>query len=128
MRVLILANGDPPAEALARRMAATHDLILAADGAAHTAAELGLSAHIVCGDFDSVRLEAARLALPGAEFVPTPDQDQADLEKAILVAQERGAADITILGATGGRSDHLLANFALLLRYHTEIPLRIVDE
>lgn len=128
MKALILANGDPPSEELAHRLAAAHDLLLATDGAAHRAVGLGLKPDIICGDFDSVQLEVARAEFPGAEFVATPDQDQADLEKALHVARERGATAITITGAAGGRIDHTLANFSLLLRYHREIPLVIVDD
>jgi thiamine pyrophosphokinase len=128
MRALILANGDSPSEALLRRLAAEHDLLLATDGAAHRAAGMGLALDIVCGDFDSVRLEIARVEFPQAAFIATPDQDQADLEKALYVARERGATAITITGAAGGRIDHTLGNFSLLLRYHTEIPLAIVDD
>jgi thiamine pyrophosphokinase len=111
-----------------RRLAEAHDLLLAADGAAHRLIEAGLKPDLVCGDFDSVQMEAARAALPTSEFIPTPDQDRADLEKAVQVARERGATSITITGATGGRIDHTLANFALLLRYHREIPLCIREE
>jgi thiamine pyrophosphokinase len=128
MRILILTNGDPPSAELAQRLAADHDLLMAADGAAHRAVGLGLIPDIICGDFDSIRLEVARVEFPSATFLPTPDQDWADLEKAILLARERGADSITILGASGGRIDHTLANFALLLRYHAEIALQIVDD
>ncbi len=127
MRVLILAHGEPPLPALAQRLALQHDLLLAADGAAHTAARLGLMPDVICGDFDSVRLEQARAEFPRAEFVATPDQDRADLEKAIVLACERGATAITLLGASGGRTDHALANYALLLRYHTELEIILVD-
>jgi thiamine pyrophosphokinase len=128
MRTLILANGEPPTRELARQLVAEHDLLVATDGAAHRALVLGLTPHIVCGDFDSVRLAEARAALPQTEFIATPDQDRADLEKAIQVARDRGATAITITGAAGGRIDHTLAGFALLLRYHGEIPIRIVDD
>ncbi|HZO91974.1 MAG TPA: thiamine diphosphokinase [Chthonomonadaceae bacterium] len=128
MKALILANGESPSEALAQRLAAEHDLLLATDGAAHRAAGLGLKPDIICGDFDSVRLEVAQAEFPCAAFLPTPDQDQADLEKAIAVARDRGASAITILGAAGGRIDHTLANHLLLLRYHTEIPLVIIGD
>ncbi len=128
MRVLILANGEPPSEALARRLAVEHDLLLATDGAAHRAAGMGIAPDIVCGDFDSVRLEVARVEFPKAAFIPTPDQDQADLEKALHVAREQGATAITIIGAAGGRMDHTLGNFSLLLRYHAEVLLAIVDD
>src|SRR5262245_45458987 len=117
MHILILANGEPPSEALAQALSSCHDLLIATDGAAHRAAGLRLTPDIICGDFDSVQLEVARQEFPIAEFYPTPDQEQGDLEKAIQLALERGADAITILGAGGGRIDHTLANFALLLRY-----------
>ena len=128
MKVLILANGAPPSRALLHQLLTTHDLLLATDGAVHQAAALGVTPNIVSGDFDSVRWEEAQTAFPEAEFRATPNQDQADLEKALGVAREQGAEAVTVVGAAGGRIDHLLGNFSLLLRYHTELPLSIVDD
>ena len=123
MRVLILANGEMPPAEWAQRIAAEHDLVLATDGAAHKAAALGLTPHIVCGDFDSIRLETAQADFPQAHFLATPDQEQADLEKALSVAKEQGAQAVTLIGATGNRLDHTLAAFAILLRHHQELPI-----
>src|SRR5687767_12152690 len=110
MRVLILANGESPSQELAQQLAAEHEFIIATDGAAHRAAGLELSPQLICGDFDSVVLSVAQQEFPHAEFLPTPDQDFADLEKAIRIAIERGATAITIIGACGGRIDFTLAN------------------
>lgn len=126
MRVLILANGEPPDREWAQRIAAEHDLILATDGAAHRAVRLGLTPDIVCGDFDSIRMEVAREECPNARFVPTLDQEQADLEKALMVAQDQGATAVTVIGATGNRLDHTLAAFAILLRHHRELPIALL--
>lgn len=128
MNVLILANGDPPSPLLAQQLAAEHDLVIATDGAAGRAMQLGIVPDIVSGDFDSIDMAAARQAFPQAEFVPTPDQNFADLEKALHLARARGATSITITGAGGGRIDHTLANFALLLRYGKELPVSVVDD
>lgn len=128
MRVLILANGDPPSAPLMRRLADESDLMIATDGSVHNAIGCGVRPDIVTGDFDSMEPEAAHAALPPEAFVPTPDQDFADLEKAIRVACEHGAAEIVISGAAGGRIDHTLANFSLLLQYHNEVPLCILDD
>lgn len=122
MKVLILANGEPPPPVFLARLAAEHDLFIAADGAALKAVRLGTQPDIVSGDFDSLDLDAARLALPDAEFLPTPDQNQTDLEKAFQIARERGAFEITIAGAAGGRIDHTLGNFSRLLRWREELP------
>lgn len=128
MRVLILADGDPPSPALAQRLAHEADLRIATDGAANKAAALGLTPDILCGDFDSVDLKAACLAFPAAEVVPTPDQSCADLEKALLLALARGASAIAIIGATGGRMDHTLSSFALLQRYGISLPVCVVAD
>lgn len=127
MRVLILANGDPPSPALAQRVAEEADRIMAADGAAHKAAGLGIVPHVLCGDFDSVNLTEARTLFPNVAIVPTPDQEFADLEKAILLAREQGATRIAIMGALGGRMDHTLSSFALLQQYTPLLPVRLLD-
>jgi len=125
VRVLILANGNPPSMELATAAAAQHDLLIATDGAAARCAALGLAPALICGDFDSLDLDAARREFPTAEFVETPDQNLADLEKALLLARERGATEVTLLGAGGGRIDHTLSGIALLFRYHREMSLVI---
>lgn len=127
LRVLILAHGELPSEERVRRMHAEHDYIMVTDGAAHRVLEFGVIPDLLCGDFDSVNLESIRELLPDVRIVPTPDQEQADLEKAIQIAREIGD-EITIVGATGGRMDHTLANLALLLRFPPDIPLCFVDD
>jgi len=128
MRVLILANGDPPSKKRIEELQKAHDLLLATDGAVHKAALLGVSPDLVTGDFDSVSLPLAKRQFPMTEFLPTPDQSRGDLEKAIIVALNRGATSITIAGAAGGRIDHTLGNVSLLLRFHNVVQISIVDD
>lgn len=122
MNVLLLANGEPPSSELLARLADTHDLFIACDGAAQKAVALGVVPDVVSGDFDSLDWEAARAALPRTEFVATPDQNRTDLEKAVGIARERRATGLTIAGAAGGRIDHTLGNAALLLRWAMDWP------
>ena len=122
MRVLILANGEPSSPALLARLATEHDLFIAVDGAARSASALGQSPDIVSGDFDSVSVEEAQRLFPLAELIPTPDQNHTDLEKAFQIAQDRGAACVTVAGASGKRIDHTLGNFSLLLRWRLDLP------
>lgn len=131
MNALILANGDPPSAELLARLAGTHALFIACDGAAQKAAARGVQPDIVSGDFDSLDLEAARAALPKAEFAATPDQSQTDLQKAAGIARARGAKGLTIAGAAGGRIDHTLGNISLLLRWQEDwpdLPVRMVAD
>ena len=127
MRILIIANGDPPDAATAQRLALQSDAIIAADGAFYKAIRLGLQPDYVTGDLDSISINDVLTAYPELRVIPTPDQERADLEKAIYVATEMGATSITVIGALGGRMDHTIANLALLSSIHTEVPVGLAD-
>lgn len=123
MRSLIIGNSpDLKTDGLAE-IANNFELIIAADGAAERLPP-GISPHIVCGDFDSIDLAGTKTRLTESEFRHIPDQElYSDIEKAVLIAIERGANDIVIAGLCGGRIDHSFSSLSLLVRYHSEIKL-----
>ena len=45
----------------------------------------------------------------------SPEKDNSDTQSAACLAMDRGMKQIMILGATGNRVDHLMANFGLLV-------------
>lgn len=80
-------------------------LVIAADGGARHAALLGVKVDAWVGDFDSsdgVQLDAPREIHPAAK-------DSTDAELAVQVAWQRGATELVMLGAFGGRFDHAFA-------------------
>ena len=93
------------------------DLVIAADGGLRWAQKLEVHVDVVVGDMDSVDAAAlAEVEAGGAEIVRhDPDKDATDLELALLLACERGASSITLIGGHGGRLDHFLGNIALLV-------------
>jgi thiamine pyrophosphokinase len=120
MRALVVAAGEPPGRADLDRAwpgwAADLGVVIAADGGAITAERLGLRPDLVVGDLDSIEpAEVDRLRASGipVEVAPTA-KDESDTELAVRAALARGATTLTIVGALGGRVDHLLANLALL--------------
>lgn len=85
----------------------------------------------IVGDFDSVD-EAVRdyyrdeTDVPIREFNPV--KDASDTEIAIRLAMTLGAGEILILGATGGRIDHLWANVqSLAIPFKAGINAVIMD-
>jgi thiamine pyrophosphokinase len=121
VRALIIADGDVPgSEALDAAWPGWSDdlgLIVAADGGAASAERLGRRPDLVVGDGDSIDpavLEGLRAAGCAVELAPA-DKDETDTELALLAALRRGATDLTIVGALGGRRvDHALGNVWLL--------------
>ena len=119
-RTVIIANGPFGLNdlAAARRLIAPTDRLIAADGGAAHCRALGLTPHVLIGDFDSVPPdELAALENAGAQVIRHPvRKDQTDLELALDLALRDGADDILILAALGGRWDQTLANVFLLAR------------
>ncbi len=121
LRALVLADGDRPSAAtLDASWPGWRDdveLVVAADGGARLATELGLRIDLWVGDGDSLdpdALDALRRA--GVPLVvAATDKDESDTELALLAVLDRGATEVTILGALGGRRfDHAFANVGLL--------------
>lgn len=116
MYTVIVANApNLDAAPYAERIRAA-DLLLAADGGALPLLRIGLVPQIVIGDLDSLDAQSEReLQARGVELRRFPrEKDETDLEMALLLAAERGATAIDVLGALGGRWDHTLANVAML--------------
>ena len=65
-----------------------------------------------------IRVDELRSSGAYVEVYPA-EKDFTDTEAAVMCALAKGADEISILGATGGRLDHFLANLDLCL-----VPLR----
>ncbi len=129
-RAVVVANGTLTDLAPFRPLLETADLVIAADGGARALLPAGVRTDILLGDFDS--LEPALLLRwqqqCGTTLSFPADKDQTDLEIALHYAVERGARQIAILGALGGRLDHELANVLLLAApFLAEVRAAILD-
>lgn len=86
------------------------DLLIAADAGWLALKERGLAPHLAVGDFDSLG------AVPeGVPVVRHPVcKDETDMALAVAEGRRRGYDRFVLLGGTGGRTDHTLANLQLL--------------
>lgn len=104
------------------------ECVLAADGGANHLARIGVRPEAVVGDLDSIR-PGVRRWVGEERMVLRPDQEFTDLHKTLAHAfDERGAEQVTVLAATGGRLDHDLENLALLVRWASRGALELRDE
>ena len=85
----------------------------------------------IVGDFDSVNPDIAeyyrtQTKVPVREYNPV--KDASDTEIAVRLAMTLGCCELVILGATGGRVDHLWANVQILtIPFRAGIDAKIVD-
>jgi thiamine pyrophosphokinase len=115
-RAIIFANGELGNPGLTRSLILPDDVVIAADGGARHALNIGIIPSLVIGDLDSLsENETGALDEMGVQLLRFPTtKDETDLELAVLHALRAGYAPILILGAFGGRLDQSLANIALL--------------
>lgn len=98
--------------------------IICVDGALKAAHEAGISFDYLVGDFDTAddflvaqykeEIASGKRNTIFKEYNPVKDATDTDI--AVSLALEEGAKEIILLGATGSRIDHMLANIHLLLK------------
>ncbi|NMO95944.1 thiamine diphosphokinase [Paenibacillus lemnae] len=128
-RVLIFTGGNLSPKLLDEIEAS--DYIIGADRGALFLIEHGIKPHIAVGDFDSIskeQLEQVRI-MSGDTMTCDPIQkDLTDTELAMDIALNRKPEQILIIGATGTRMDHTLANIQMLTRgVEQHVQTSIVD-
>lgn len=77
--------------------------------------QAGITPQFAVGDFDSLTAaELAQVKQSVSELhTAKPEKDETDTEMAVRLAFAAGADRVRLIGATGGRLDHLLSNIFL---------------
>lgn len=105
--------------------------LIAADKGLEFFITAGIRPDLVIGDFDSLSLEGKLYMerLPKASIYRLkPEKDDSDTQSAVNLAISQGAKDILILGGTGTRLDHVIANLGLLLSAREQgVDIRLAD-
>ena len=130
MKCVIIAGGDFTATNQIRTILDQAERIICADSGAGHLRPLDIVPHILMGDFDSITPDdLAFFESQGSRVERFPARkDQTDSELCIDRALELHASEIILLGATGSRMDHTLANILLLEKIAAhDIPVRIID-
>lgn len=105
--------------------------LIAADRGVEFFMGTDLEPDVAVGDFDSLSAEGAKYmeTLKHTEIRRLKlEKDDSDTQSAANYAIEQGTERIMILGATGNRIDHLMANFGLLMLGKTkQVQIVLVD-
>ena len=124
MQTVIFCNGDlQMSPKRIRSIISKTNFIIAADGGANHLKKLNLTPHLIIGDMDSISNKSFIDDKTIEKITYKTDKDQTDTELAILESFKRGSTHITLIGATGKRLDHTLANIELLKKYPGKITL-----
>ena len=114
---IILADGKFPTQKYLQHLLTKAETIIACDGATDILVNHGIIPNHIIGDCDSITYKNHQQF--NQLITKVTDQDTNDLTKAINLAKRLELDNIVILGATGMREDHAIANIALLTYYST---------
>lgn len=116
---VILASGLFPTTERALRYLREADFLACCDGAANACVVAGFEPDVIVGDGDSIAPNV--MECYADRVVRIAEQETNDLSKTFHHCLQLGRRDaFVILGATGKREDHALANLALLMDYAEE--------
>ncbi len=127
-RALIVGNGEKPSSALWNELMVDQPIVLCADGGANWVWQCGVVPHAVVGDLDSIA-PSVRAQIPVERLVQVDaDNTGSDVQKVLRYATDMGVQAATLVGFTGGRSDHWLWNLSMLKAFAASIALRVIDD
>lgn len=131
MRAVLVAGGslkDEFANEMIKKLCP--DLLIAVDRGMDYFERNQKKADLLIGDLDSVSKWTLKNLSDKTERMTFPAQkDDTDLSLSIQEAIRRGASEIFILGATGGRFDHSVAGIqAMSSALKAKIPCFLLDE
>ena len=131
-RIVIISGGELDEEfALSVLNEAVANCIIGVDKGIEFLYHNSIMPNYIVGDFDSADQRVAdyyrnETAVPIREY--NPMKDASDTEIAVKLAMTLGCSEIMILGATGGRVDHLWANIqSLSIPFKAGVDAKIMD-
>ena len=131
-KILIISGGDI-SDDFAKEWIGQYqaDFTIVADSGMEFMRRAGLVPDMIIGDFDSVLPDTLSFFKEQEGIVwkeLNPVKDDTDTEFAIRQAIGLGTKEITVLGATGSRLDHVLGNVALLgIGIKEQVMIQLVD-
>jgi thiamine pyrophosphokinase len=123
---VILANGTFPKSEKALDVLDKASFVVCCDGASNKLIDSGREPNLIIGDLDSIKTEYKSQYQD--RLIHISDQMTNDLTKAINWCVENDKKDIVILGATGEREDHTIANIGLLANYHQKVNVKMLTD
>ena len=111
--VTVLANGSYPIHSVPLDILKKSKTIVCCDGATNNLEKNNLTPSVVIGDMDSI--EHDLLKKYNSICIKDKNQNENDLRKALMWLNRQNINSVSIVGATGKRDDHSMANILSVL-------------
>lgn len=126
LETVILANGEFPSHEIPLSIFKKSKYLVCCDGAINHLSGTDKQPNAIVGDCDSLSEENL---LKYADIIHRiSEQETNDLTKAVRFCVAQNRRKITILGATGKREDHTIANVSLLCEYMMDADVEMITD
>lgn len=129
-RAWVFAGGEFSSQHFPDDVLRDDDLIVCVDAGLKHCLSLDLQPDLLVGDMDSVSPELLldkRLANVEQHVYPSK-KASSDLQLALEVLSTRSISEVVLLGVSGGRTDHMLFNWHLVVLRLWPFKIQLIDE
>ena len=122
---VIVGNGETPQGEIPMLFLQHARFIVCCDGALEKLLKIGIQPNVVIGDCDSIS-EERRQQFKDI-IIEDQNEEYNDLQKALKYCLRQQFGPVAVLGASGLRDDHQLANLSILNMYSETMDLIMVS-
>tara|TARA_B110000116_G_C16736702_1_gene536403 strand:+ start:671 stop:1300 length:630 start_codon:yes stop_codon:yes gene_type:complete len=123
---ILLANGKFPEHKIPLDIIIESKNIICLDGAVNNLVKYNLEPSIIIGDLDSIDFNLKKRY--SEIIIEVHDQSKNDLVKGLDWLDVRKYSEVTILGATGTREDHSIANIFIILEKNYQMDIKMITD
>ncbi len=122
--VVILSNGCFPSHEIPRSILLNAKMIICTDGSADNLLSFGKIPDVIIGDMDSIQSTPRA----GIKIVHLSEQNNSDLEKAIIWCDDQNIKNVVIVGSQGMRDDHGLSSLLIQSAWTHKMSIQLVTD
>ena len=122
---VLVANGQRPSHPKILQILKDAEEIICVDNGYEIVQKLNIIPSVLIGDLDSVNLDSVN---QNVEIVKKENQNLSDLEKALNYCIEKNFTKIYLIGSTGLRDDHNLANLMLITDFIEKLDITVLSD
>jgi len=120
---VLIANGKVSKTDYVKKIIDSNDYFISIDAKLENLKELGVQPNLILGDLDSAAIDDLDSKI---EVVELSDQNKTDLEKSLDYCKENRIKKVVILGSSGLREDHSMANILIASAYSDILQIELI--
>ena len=120
---VLIANGKVSKNDYVKKIIDSNNYFISIDAKLENLEELGVQPNLILGDLDSATIDDLDSKI---EVVELSNQNKTDLEKSLDYCKENNIKKVMILGSSGSREDHSMANVLTASTYSDILQIELI--